>query len=339
MSRRVAGGNKQVYLWVAVMAALALPWGVDSIGPVPAYVLNLGAIFAIVAVALNLLTGYSGQVSLGHAAFVMFGEYASALFTLKLGWPFWVAMPMSGVFVGVIGFLIGLPAVRLTGNFLAVATMGFGLAVPELVLKWRTLTNGSTGLNPTRPKIGNFTLGSDLYYYYLILFSLGIVLWISVSLLRSKTGRAFQAIRDSETAAVSVGINTAYYKALVFALSAAFTGIAGSLYAHYVNYISPGDFTIQDSFMFLAMIVVGGLASLPGAILGAFVLTIVNQVSSGLGQFSVILTGTVMILMVFFFPDGLVSLFRRRSHGVFRTRTSSTGVTVASQEVSSQDVS
>lgn len=292
----------------AIAAGVLLPLIVDRFGAVAAYMLNLSAIFAIVAIALNLLTGYSGQISLGHAGFVMLGEYGSALLTLKAGLPFWAALPASVLIVGLIGFLVGLPAVRLSGNFLAVATMGFGLAVPEVMLNWTSLTNGSAGLMPTRPSIGGFVLSSDLDYYYLIFVCLALVWLISATLLTSRTGRAFQAIRDSETAAVSLGINAAYHKALVFALSAAFAGLAGGLYAHYLNFVSPNDFSIQDSFLFLAMIVVGGLASLPGSLLGAVLLTVVEQFSTSLGQFSIILTGSVMVLGVLFFPGGLASI-------------------------------
>lgn len=295
---------------LALAGAIVLPLVVDHFGSVPAYMLNLSAIFAIVAISLNLLTGYSGQVSLGHAGFVMLGEYGSALLSLRAGLPFFLALPASALLVGCIGFLIGLPAVRLSGSFLAVATMGFGLAVPEVMLNWSGLTHGSAGLMPPRPSVFGFALRSDLQYYYLILLVLALVWYVCRMLLRSRTGRAFQAIRDSETAAVSLGIDATYHKALVFALSAAIAGLAGGLYAHYLNFVSPSDFSIQDSFVFLAMIVVGGLASLPGSVLGAVLLTVVEQFSTGLGQFSIILMGSVMVLSVLFFPGGLVALGR-----------------------------
>jgi len=295
----------------AVLALLVLPWAVQRLGPAATYMLNLSAIFAIVAIALNLLTGYSGQISLGHAGFLMLGEYGSALLTLKLGLSFWLALPGSALIVGSIGFLVGLPAVRLSGNFLAVATMGFGLAVPEVLLNWTGLTHGSAGLMPKSPSIGRFSFGSDMAYYYLILFFLALVWYICSTLLQSRTGRALQAIRDSESAAVSSGVNAAYHKALAFALSAGFAAVAGALYAHFVNFVSPNDFSIQDSFLFLAMIVVGGLASLPGSVIGAVLITVVTQLSTSLGQFSIILTGSVMLLAVLFFPSGLVSLGRR----------------------------
>ncbi len=294
------------------LAALVLPWVVARLGPAASYMLNLSVIFAIVAIALNLLTGFSGQISLGHAGFLMLGEYASALLTLKAGFPFWAALPASALLVGAIGFLVGLPAVRLSGNFLAVATMGFGLAVPEVMLNWAGLTHGSAGLMPKSPTIGGFSFGSDVAYYYLALFCLALVWYICATLLRSRTGRALQAVRDSEPAALASGINAAYHKALAFAISAAFAGVAGALYAHYVNFVSPNDFSIQDSFLFLAMIVVGGLGSLPGSLLGAVLLTVVSQLSTSLGQFSIILTGSVMLLAVLFFPGGLISLARRR---------------------------
>jgi branched-chain amino acid transport system permease protein len=297
--------------WLTVLVALGLPWVINSIGSVPGYILNLSFIFAIVAVGLNLLTGFSGQVSLGHAAFVVIGSYTSAILTLKVGVSFWLALPAAGLLSGIVGFIVGLPAVRLTGNLLAVATLGFGLAVPELVLKWTKLTNGDTGLNPDRPELFGFSFQNDLFYYYLILLCLAFTLWISNNLLKGKAGRAFQAIRDSEIAATAMGISIVYYKSLVFAISAAFAGIAGSLYAHYVNFISPNDFTILNSFLFFAMVVLGGLGSLPGSILGAVVMTVLEQATGGLQGFSIVLTGAVMVAVVLFFPRGLISLVKR----------------------------
>lgn len=317
MNEYLVGHRKLVSWGIIVLVILLLPWVVGLMGEVPAYILNLSAIFAIVAISLNLLTGYSGQVSLGHAGFVMLGEYCAALLTLKVGLVFWLALPVTVFLVGCIGFLIGLPAVRLTGNFLAVATLGFGLAIPEIALNWQTLTRGSLGLMPTRPSIGSFTFGSDISYYYLIAFFLAIVVWVSVGMLKHKTGRAFQAIRDSEIAAVSSGINPAYYKALAFALSAGFAGLAGCLYAHYVNFVSPNDFSVQDSFIFLAMIVVGGMASLWGAVIGAVLLTVVTQLSTGLGGFSIILVGAVVIVAIVSLPGGLVSLFHTGTYQDF----------------------
>ncbi|UOF89019.1 branched-chain amino acid ABC transporter permease [Fodinisporobacter ferrooxydans] len=303
--------RRRLLTWLTVIVALGLPWAVDSIGSVPGYILNLSLIFAIVAVGLNLLTGFSGQVSLGHAAFVVIGSYTSAILTLKVGISFWLALPAAGLMSGIVGFIVGLPAVRLTGNLLAVATLGFGLAIPELVLKWTKLTNGDTGLNPDRPQLFGFSLQNDLFYYYLILLCLAFTLWISRNLLKGKAGRAFQAIRDSEIAATAMGISIVYYKSLVFAISAGFAGIAGSLYAHYVNFISPNDFTIVNSFLFFAMVVLGGLASLPGAILGAVVITILEQATGGLQGFSIVLTGAVMVGVVMFFPRGLIALWKR----------------------------
>lgn len=315
MNRFVATSKRKskIWTWLIVLVALGLPWIVDSFPGTAGYILNLSLIFAIVALGLNLLTGFSGQVSLGHASFVVIGSYTSAILTLKGGISFWLALPASGLLAGIVGFLVGLPAVRLTGNFLAVATLGFGLAIPELVLKWTGLTNGDSGLVPTRPNLFGLSLDNDLFYYYLILICLAITFWICTNLLKGKAGRAFQAIRDSEVAATAMGISLSYYKALVFAISASFAGIAGSLYAHYVNFISPNDFSLANSFLFFAMVVLGGLASLPGAILGAVLLTVVDQLSAGLQGFSVVFLGGILVCVVLFLPKGLISLFQRKN--------------------------
>jgi branched-chain amino acid transport system permease protein len=316
MSFKITHGGK-FGPWLLFLCGLGLPWIVDMFGGVPAYILNISAIFCIISIALNLLTGYSGQISLGHAGFLMVGEYVSALLTLKLGLSFWLALPLSGVFVSLLGLLIGMPAVRLTGNLLAIATLGFGLAVPEIILKWSSLTNGATGLSPARPQIGSFVLSADLYYYYLIFICLVIEILVVRNLLGQKTGRAWQAIRDRERAAISVGIRVEHSKVIVFMLSAGFSGIAGSLYAHYLNFVSPSDFSMEDSFLFLAMIVLGGLGSISGSIIGATVLTVLEQISGNWGHFSVLIVGAVMLVSVLFFPKGLVFVGRHRMTRVF----------------------
>jgi len=234
--------------------------------------LNFIAIYSIASIGMMLLTGYTGQVSLGHAAFLAMGSYTSAILTIK-GWPFLVALPLSGIFAALVGIVIGLPALRLSGLYLAIATMGFAFIVDEILVRWESLTRGNLGIYLSSPSIGPLTLDSEKSFYYLGLVILILTLLAAKNILRSPTGRAMIAIRDSEVAAQTMGINLAKYKTVAFAMSAFFTGIAGSLYAHKVTFINPESYTLLVSIELLVMIIIGGLGSLHGAIYGtAFVI-------------------------------------------------------------------
>jgi branched-chain amino acid transport system permease protein len=272
------------------------------------YVINIVMIYAICTMALNLLTGVGGQVSIGHAAFLAIGAYSSAIMDLRLGIPFWVSIVIAGLITGVIGFIVGLPAVRLTGHYLAIATLGFGVAIPQIALKWESLTGGYMGLSPRNPVIGTFVFDGEVSFYYLIIGVLALTYWTMKNILRSRFGRVFYSIRDSEIAAQAMGIHLPTYKAFLFAVSGFYTGVAGSLYAHSVGFISPYDFSIEISFLILAMMVVGGLASLGGSIAGAAILFLISQWTSHLHGLSAVITGGVLIAVILFFPNGSVGL-------------------------------
>lgn len=234
--------------------------------------LNFISIYSVASIGMMLLTGYTGQVSLGHAAFLAMGSYTSAILTIK-GWPFLVALPLSGIFAALVGIVIGLPALRLSGLYLAIATMGFAFIVDEILVRWESLTRGNLGIYLSPPSIGPLIFDSEKSFYYLGLAILILTLLAAKNILRSPTGRAMIAIRDSEVAAQTMGINLAKYKTVAFALSAFFTGIAGSLYAHKVTFINPESYTLLVSIELLVMIIIGGLGSLHGAIYGtAFVI-------------------------------------------------------------------
>lgn len=286
------------------------------------YLVSLGLIYAIVALGLNLLLGYAGQVSLGHAGFFAIGAYTSALLTLRLGVPFLVALAAAGCLTAAIGFLLGLPALRLSGPYLAVATLGFGLTVPQLILFWDDWTGGSMGLHSlplaTIPIWLNrsIILRTDQNYYYLALSMLILLTILARNIVDSDTGRAFISIRDSEIAARAMGVNLLRYKTTAFALSAFYAGLAGSLYAHLLHGISPEDFTVFLSFDFVTMIVIGGLGTVSGGLLGAFLLTLLQNTLTRLpvvSQFKnlyIVVLGTVLILTIMFFPQGLAGGWR-----------------------------
>ena len=265
------------WVWLALMVAALLIYS-QAGGNYAAYMLNLIFINIIAAVGLNILTGYTGLISLGHAAFMAIGAYTSAILTVKLSVPFWLALPISGAMSGFIGFVVGLPSLRLTGIYLALATMAFGFIVDEIIIQWHSVTGGAEGMSVLPPTICGFVFDSYPKYFFITFVSLALVLLSAKNLLRGTFGRALTAIRDSETAAETMGVNLGWYKALAFTLSAVYTGLAGSLYAHLILFISVDNFTLLHSISFIVMIVVGGLGSITGAVMGAVFITILPEI-------------------------------------------------------------
>lgn len=284
-------------------------------------ILNLTCMYSIATVGLMLLTGYTGQISMGHAAFFGIGAYTSAILTSK-GMPFILAMPAAGVLAGFVGIFIGLPALRLAGLYLAIATMGFGFIIEEILVRWESMTNGNMGMMVDPPSIGGFWFDTETHFYYLTLVLLILTILAARNILRSPTGRAMIAIRDSEVAAQAMGISMAKYKTMAFAISAFFAGVAGSLYAHKLTFINPESFTILVSIEFLAMIIIGGLGSLHGAIYGAAFIIFLPQLiimtkdympkfiadQTGLEP---ALYGLMIILFILFEPMGIYGIWRK----------------------------
>jgi len=260
-------------------------------------------IYAISAVALDLLVGFGGQISVGHAGFLIIGAYTVAIFSSKYELSIVLALPLAGLIAGLVGFIIGLPAVKLSGQFLAVVTLGFGLSIPQLALDWDTLTNGYSGLAVYRPTF----IADDLTFFYVVLILTIGIMWVIYNILHGRFGRVFVAIRESEVAAQSTGIHLAFYKAVMFAISAFFTGLAGGIYAYWIGFVSPNDFTIMTSFLLLGMIVVGGLASMPGAIAGAILFTALPELTSSFVGLTNIIIGGAIVLIIIFRPSGLIA--------------------------------
>lgn len=275
------------------------------------YLLALAGVWTIAALGLNLLTGYAGQVSIGHAGFMAIGAYAAALLQLRAGLPFVLAVPAAGLLSAGVGLLLGLPALRLTGPYLAIATLGFVVAVEQVFDKWSGLTGGFQGLKVPRPAIGSLVIADDRGLYLLVMAAVAVMTWVALNLVHSPLGRAFQAVRDNEPAAQAAGISLTRFKVLAFAVSAFYGGIAGALYGYLVGFISPPDFGLTVSIFLVSVIVVGGLASVPGTLVGALVLTLFFQRLSGLRDLRSILYGLGLILVVVFAPGGLGRLFAR----------------------------
>lgn len=276
---------------------------------------TLVLIYSIAGLGLMLLAGFTGLFSIGHAAFLGVGAYTQAVLT-NAGWPFPIALAVATGLSAIVGIVVGLPALRVKGIYLGIATLAFGFIVEEGLARWESVTGGNAGLHVKSPAIGGWKLESDAEFYYLclvltVLATLGIV-----NLLRSPTGRAFVAIRDSEISAQSMGIHLARYKTLSFALSAALAGLGGALYAHKIKFLSPEQFNIVQSIDLLLMVVIGGLGSVHGAFLGAiFLITMPQFISlakdwlpAAIGQapgLQAVVYGAVLIGFVLFEPMGL----------------------------------
>jgi branched-chain amino acid transport system permease protein len=253
--------------WYAVLLAvlLVLPW------LAPNYLVDISLVFiyGLCGVSLMVLAGYTGLVSLGHAAFLGIGAYAHVYFAQSLGLPWVVAIVLAALVTAASGVLVGLPALRMTGVYLTIATLAFALIIQEVFTHWEAVTGGLKGRPVDKAVIFGIPFGDSRAFYFLCLAVLIFGLWLTANLLRAPTGRAWVAIRDSEIAAQSMGVHLAVYKTIAFAYSAALMGVAGALFAHKVSFLAPDIFTVLLSIQFLLMVVVGGLGSLHGAIFGA----------------------------------------------------------------------
>ena len=272
-------------------------------------------IYGIVGLGLMLLAGFTGLFSIGHAAFLGVGAYTQAVFT-GMGVPFPVALALAGLLSAAVGVVVGLPALRVKGIYLGIATLSFGFIVEEVFARWESVTGGNAGKSVGQVNIFGWVADSGTSFYFVCLVVTVICTLACINLLRSATGRAFVAIRDSEISAQSMGIHLAYYKTLSFALSAALAGIGGALYAHQIRFLSPDQFNIIQSIDLLLMVVIGGLGSIHGAFLGAIFLIGLPQAISAVKDFlpeaiaqapglKAVIYGAVLIGFVLFEPMGL----------------------------------
>ncbi len=278
----------------------------------------IAGIYYILTLSLNLVVGYTGLPSMGHAAFYCVGAYTSALLALRLGMPAWIGLPAGAILAGFLGLIIGLPTLRLKGDFLAIATFGLGVIVYQIALNWVSFTRGPMGL-PGIPGYSIFGWEVDALWAYLILV---VVLCVFSYLIirrvvKSPFGRVLRAVRDDETAAKALGKNTVNYKLLAFIIGAFFAGIAGNLYAHYITFIDPSSFTVMESVTILLMVILGGMASLKGSLVGAVVLVFVPEILRFMGLPSSIAAqvrqmsyGLILVGLMLLRPQGLFGKYR-----------------------------
>ena len=271
---------------------------------------DLAGIYSIAVMGLGILLGFTGQMSLAQAAFLGIGAYTSGWITTHLGWPVWPSMALAVAASALVGLAVGYPCLRLSGHYLALATIGFGIITQLVLINWKDVTNGPdgmTGIPP--PQIGPWTLDTYGTYYYLVLVMVLICAYIAWRIKTTRVGRALQAIRENEIAARATGIDATRYKIIAFVLAGAYAGLAGSLLAHDIKFVSPDSYSFDQSVVFLVMLILGGSSSIGGAILGAVLLTMLPEVLRPLKSSYIMVYGAAVIAMVIFMPQGLVGVF------------------------------
>jgi branched-chain amino acid transport system permease protein len=303
-----------IWFWSAVLlvALLVLPFLVKNYR---VFQFNLVLVYAVAILGLNILTGFNGQISLGHGAFYAFGAYTAAILMDKLGVPYWATLPVAFVVCFVFGFLVGFPALRLAGHYLALATFALALAVPQL-LKYKQIegiTGGVQGIVLTKPeppfefRFLDQPFSADRWLYFFTLAVAALMFLLAWNLLRGRVGRALIAVRDHPIAATAMGINLPVFKSLTFGTSAGITGLAGALGAIVVAFVSPDSFTVNLSIFLLVGVVVGGLASIPGAIFGGIFIQFVPNIADEISKSApAAIYGVVLIGFMYLLPMGVM---------------------------------
>jgi branched-chain amino acid transport system permease protein len=284
------------------------------------HILVLMGIYVILAMSLNLAMGFTGLLNIGHVAFYGIGAYTSALLTLKLGFSFWPSILMAGIIASIFGILLAIPTLKLRGDYLALATLGFAIIAEAVMRNWISLTNGPLGLpGIPKPHIFSFSFSSTFSYALLVIFFAIIAYIIIKYITKTPFGRVLKAIREDELVAKSLGKNTTKFKTIALAVSAFFAGIAGSLYAHYISFIDPSSFSVMESILIISMIIVGGFGSVEGSIIGAIILVILPEPlrflplpSYAIGALRQIIYALILILLLILRPAGFLGEFRSK---------------------------
>jgi len=307
--------------WKQLLSFLAIVLLVPRVLPSDYYflILNIIALNAMVVLGLNLLIGFAGQISLGHAAFYGLGAYISGILATSYQVPLSLSIPVAVIATAFIAFLVGIPTLKLEGHYLVMATLGFNIIISIILVQWDSMTGGPSGLaGIPHLKLFSVVIDSDRKFYYLVWILVGIFFWLSLNLIDSRTGRALRAIGEDPVSACALGIPVEKYKVRVFVLSAVYAAIAGSLYAHYVTFISPKSFDFFYSIEVVTMVVVGGIGSLWSGLVGTAVLTTLPEILEIVKEYNVLVYGAVLMLVLVFFPEGLFpgikALWKRRKN-------------------------
>lgn len=294
--------------WLPVMFVF-LVMSVFLIGdPYVSHIMIIGGIYGFMAIGLNIVTGLCGQINLGMAGFYAIGSYTSALLAVKLGISFWISFPVAIVFSAVAGLLIGYPALKVRGGvYLVLITTSFASIIQTILTQWVSLTNGPMGVvGITPPSIFGFSIRRLNHWMVLVYLLLFVAMVLAMRIENSRIGRSLKAIRESDTSAQSLGINLSYYKILAFVISAAFGGAGGSLYAHYMTTVSPDIYNMSLSVLALTMIVIGGIGSIPGSILGGIIVAILPESLRFLGSWQMVIYSLLIVLATIFLKRGVL---------------------------------
>lgn len=296
----------------AAMLAFAL-WAPFYFAPFRVFQFTRVLIFAIAVLGLGLLTGFNGQISLGHGAFFAIGAYTAAVLVVKAGWPFLLVVPPALLITFALGYGVGIPALRLHGLYLALVTLALAVVTPPILKRFDGITGGSMGLTVPKPATPGWTgLAEDQFLYFLALIATVVVFVLARNLVNSRTGRAMVAIREDPLAAETMGVNLARVKTLTFAWSAMYAGLAGVVFTWTIGFVSPESFTIVLSIELLAGLVVGGLGSIWGALVGAVFLVFIPNISQDISQAAPgIAFGALLIIAMYVFPGGVAGVARR----------------------------
>lgn len=285
---------------------------------------------AIVAIGLCLLMGFAGQISLGHAAFFGLGAYVTAILSVRTGLPPFFAMILAAVVTALVAYVVGIPTLKLKGHYLALSTLGFGIIIYMLIMENYRLTGGPSGLTGIpNLNIFGFTFRSSLSYYVLVWTLLFIIVIITHNIIHSRIGRALRSLHGSELAAETLGVNTAAFKVQVFVLSAVYASLAGSIYAFYMNFLSPSTFNFFASVEFILIGVLGGIASIWGPLFGSGLLMFLREflrtnipllIPGAGGEVEIVVYGFILVIIMIFMPEGLISGITRRLEGMFQNK-------------------
>ncbi|MEI2776041.1 MAG: branched-chain amino acid ABC transporter permease [Tetrasphaera sp.] len=307
-----ASGPSGLVLALAVAVLVVLPWVVTN--DYHLRIVVLSGFYVILALSLNITTGFAGLLSLGHAAFFGLGSYTTALLMVNAGWSFWPAMVAGTAMAGVIGALLGIMSLRLRGDYLAIATICFAEVLRLLALNWVSVTRGPMGIpGIPAPELFGYSFDSQPAFYYLVGVLVVVVIYTATVIARSPFGRALFALRDNELAAEAMGIDTRRYKVAAFTVGAMFAGLAGTLYAPWQTFISPDNFTLLESVLILCMLIVGGLGSIWGVVCGAILLTLSLEILRPLEDYRMAVYGALLVVLMIFRPQGILGDFSARA--------------------------
>jgi branched-chain amino acid transport system permease protein len=291
-------------LW---LAGAVLGAGLLIHNPYHLQVLTFIGIYTLLTLGLNMLMGYAGQISLGHAAFYGLGAYTTGILTVHFGWSPWMTLPVSILLTAAIAYLVAMPILKLQGYYLGMGTLGFGMILYIFFREWSRFTGGDSGLvGIPSLALGGINLGSRTTYFFVVWTAVLIGFEVCGRIVHSRVGRALRAIHDGEQAAAAMGIDTSRMKVHVFVLSAVFAAVAGFLYAHMVNFISPNSFDFMTSVRMVTMVVIGGMASIWGSVLGACVITLLPQWLHVFMDYEMLVYGLILMAIMIFLPQGLV---------------------------------